>query len=95
MEPRQIMLSNEQMQQAANAGVTLLNTPGVVAVPGPMAVSGIVGTLNSLLMAIASGEAVVMNVPIEQKENDKTPPEGDGDKKPDLKPVDTGKQAEK
>ena len=97
MELKTIDISQEQMKQAASAGVQLLNMPGAVNVPSPMAISGVMGVLNSMLTAIANGEVILLNVPKKQTEGDgeKTPPEGDGEKKPDLKPVDTGKQAEK
>jgi len=84
------------MKNAAAAGVQLLNMPGAVNVPSTMAITGVVGILNSMLTAIMNGEVILLNVPKKQPEGDgKTPPEGDGEKKADLKPVDTGKQAEK
>lgn len=100
MEQRTIDITQEQMKQAATAGVQLLNTQGAVNVPSPMAISGVMGVLNSMLTAIANGEVILLNVPTQQAKpegnGEATPPEGDGDKKPDLKPVeDTGKQAEK
>lgn len=95
MQPNQIDLNPQQVQMAANAGLTLLNTPGAVSVPGPMAVTGVVATLNSLLQAIVSGKVVVMNAPT-PKEIAPIPPggEGDGEKKPDLKPIEGGKKKE-
>jgi hypothetical protein len=95
VDQQTINLSHEQTQKAAAAGAQLLQTQGAVNVPGPMAVSGIIGALNSLLTAIASGQVLVVNAPTKKAEGSETPPEGDGEKKPDLKTVDTGKQAEK
>jgi hypothetical protein len=96
MAQPKVDLNPSQVQQAAAAGVQLLNTPGAVNVSGPMAVSGIVGVLNSLLTAIANQEVMVVNFPTAPA-IEKIPPEGNGEKKPDLKPkpVETGKQAEK
>lgn len=97
MELKTIDISQEQMKQAASAGVQLLNMPGAVNIPSPMAITGVVGVLNSMLTAIANGEVILLNVPKKQPEGGETPSdkEDDGEKKPDLKPVDTGKQAEK
>jgi hypothetical protein len=67
-----IDLNTQQIQLAANAGITLLNTPGAVSVPGPMAVSGIVTTLMQLLLAIQNGEVMIVNVP--PKLEDAPPP---------------------
>ncbi len=64
MEQPQIDLNPQQIQMAANAGITLLNTPGAVNVPGPMAVSGVVRVLMQLLMAIANQEVMVVNLPV-------------------------------
>ncbi len=96
MEQKTVDISQIQMQQAAAAGAQLLQTPGAVNVPSPMAITGIVGTLNSMLTAIANGQVIIVNVPTQKAEGDETPPGGDGDgeKKPDLKSVE-GKQAEK
>ena len=63
MEQERIDLNPQQIQVAANAGVTLLNTPGAVNVPGPMAISGAVRVLMQLLMAIANQEVMVVNMP--------------------------------
>ncbi len=93
MQDQKIDLNPQQIQMAANAGITLLNTPGAVNVPGPMAVTGVVGVLNSLLTAIVNGQVIVMNAPT-PKEVSPIPPEGDGEKKPDLKPVESGKKKE-
>lgn len=88
-------ITQAQMQQAATAGVQLLNTQGAVNVPSPMAISGVMGVLNSMLTAIANGEVVLMNAaPMKVPEGDGDG-DGDGKKKSDLKPVETGKQAEK
>lgn len=92
MEQQQMVnLSQDNIQQAAAAGLTLLQTPGAVNVPGPMAVSGIVAVLNSLLTAIVNKQVVVLNP---QPVGDKKPPEGDGDgeQKPDLKKIEGGKK---
>lgn len=62
-EPR-IDLNQQQIQMAANAGVTLLNTPGAVKVDGPMASSGVIRTLLQLLLAIANNEVLVVNTPV-------------------------------
>jgi hypothetical protein len=95
MDQRKIDITQEQMKQAAIAGVQLLNTQGAVTVPSPMAISGVMGVLNSMLTAIANGEVILLNVPVKQPEGE-PPPEGEGDglQKPQLKPV-KGKQAEK
>ncbi len=100
MEQQTIDITQDQMKQAASAGVQLLQTPGAVNVPSTMAITGVIGVLNSMLTAIANGQVLLLNAPVKQPEGDgKTPPEGNGEKKPDLKPdlkpVDTGKQAEK
>lgn len=93
---RTVDISQEQMRQAATAGVQLLNTPGAVNVPGPMAVTDSMKILNRMLSAIANGEVAVVNITVKQeKEDGKTPPDNDEAKKLDLKSVDTGKQAEK
>ena len=63
MEQQKIDLNPQQIQMAANAGISLLNTPGAVNVPGPMAVSGVIRTLNALLVAIVNQEVMVINVP--------------------------------
>ncbi len=102
MKQNQIDLSPQQVMSAAAAGIQLLNTPGAVSVPGPMAVTDVVKVLNSLLTAIVNGQVVVVNPAQLAKppEGDKTPPEGDGeqkdaDQKPDLKSVGDGKEATK
>lgn len=87
-------ITQAQMKQAATAGVQLLNTPGAVNVPSPMAITGVMGVLNSMLTAIANGEVILMNLtPVKTPEGDGDG-DGDGEKKPDLKSVE-GKQAEK
>jgi len=63
MEQQKIDLNPQQVQQAATAGVQLLQTPGAVSVPSPMACSGVMKTLLQLLMAIANQEVMVLNVP--------------------------------
>lgn len=72
MEQPKIDLTPQQIQLAANAGMTLLNTPGAVNVPSPMAVSGVVRTLYQLLLAIAQGEVQLVNIPV--KLGDAPPP---------------------
>lgn len=64
MEQPKTDLNPQQIQQAALAGVTLLNSPGAVNVPSPMACSGVMKTLLQLLMAIANQEVMVVNVPV-------------------------------
>jgi len=66
-EPR-IDLNPQQVQQAASAGVQLLQTPGAVSVPSPMACSGVMKTLLQLLMAIANQEVMVVNFPPQLKD---------------------------
>ncbi len=63
MEQQKVDLNPQQVQMAANAGLTLLNTPGAVNVPGPMAISGTVRVLSQLLLAIVNQEVMVINVP--------------------------------
>ena len=63
MEQPKVDLNPQQVQQAGNAGVTLLTTPGAVSVPSPMACSGVMQVLLQLLMAIANQEVMVINVP--------------------------------
>lgn len=65
MEQQRIDLNPQQVQMAAQAGVQLLNTPGAVNVPSPMAVSGAVRVLMQLLMAIANQEVMVVNTPVQ------------------------------
>ncbi len=72
MDQPRIDLNPQQVQQAANAGVTLLQTPGAVNVPSPMACSGVMKTLLQLLIAIANREVMVVNVPV--KLEDAPPP---------------------
>jgi hypothetical protein len=64
MEQPRIDLNQDQIKMAANAGVTLLNTPGAVKVDGPMATSGVIRVLLQLLMAIANQEVLVVNTPV-------------------------------
>jgi hypothetical protein len=68
MEQPRVDLNPQQVQMAANAGLTLLNTPGAVNVPGPMAVSGVVKVLAQLLTAIANQEVMVVNFPPQLKD---------------------------
>lgn len=85
-EPQQILL-------AANAGLTLLQTPGAIKVDGPMAISGDLGILNNLLAAIVQRQLVIVNANTIPDED--ASPEGDGAPKPDLKPVPSKKEVEK
>jgi hypothetical protein len=73
MDQPKMDLNPQQIQQAANAGITLLNTPGAVNVPGPMAVSGIIRVLNAFLLAIVNQEVMVVMVPPQLK--DAPPPD--------------------
>ncbi len=68
MDQPQVDLNPQQIQMAANAGVTLLGTPGAVSVPSPMACSGVMQTLLQLLMAIAKQEVMVVNFPPQLKD---------------------------
>ncbi len=68
MEQLQVDLTPQEIQQAANAGVTLLGTPGAVNVPSPMACSGVMKTLLQLLMAIANQQVMIVNVPVKLKD---------------------------
>jgi len=56
---QRVQIGPEQVVRAATAGLTLLNTPGAVNVPGPMAISGDVQLLNAVLTAIVQGEVVL------------------------------------
>lgn len=95
MNKQTVDISQEQMKQAAAVGVQLLNTPGAVNVPSQMAITGMVGVLNSMLSAIMNGEVILLNVPAKQPEGDgKTPPDSGGEKKPDITPIESGKKAE-
>ncbi len=67
-----INLEPQQVQQAAAAGLQLLNTPGAVSVPGPMALTNSVQILNAVLTAIANGQVVLVNAP--PAEDGKAPP---------------------
>lgn len=84
MEQPRIDLNQEQIQMAAQAGVTLLNTPGAVNVPSPMAVSGAVRVLMQLLMAIANNEVLVVNTPVKLAD---APPAEEPPKEPPNKEV--------
>lgn len=64
MENQKIDLNPQQIHMAATAGLQLLNTQGAVKVDGPMAVSGAVRVLYSLLSAIVSQEVMIVNVPV-------------------------------
>ena len=68
MEQPKVDFTPQQIQQAALAGVTLLNTPGAVNVPSPMACSGVMKTLLQLLMAIANQEVMIVNIPVKMAE---------------------------
>ena len=58
-QPQAIQIGPEQVVKAATAGLALLNTPGAVNVPGPMAVSGEIQLLNALLTALVQGTVVL------------------------------------
>jgi hypothetical protein len=88
---QKINLDQPQILQAAKAGLQLLNTPGAVNVPGPMAVTGEVQILNALLTAIVQQQVVLVNAPEKAPAGD-TPPGGDGDKVPELKKIEGGKE---
>jgi len=60
---QKVNLEPQQILRAAQAGMQLLQTPGAVNVPGPLAISGDVQILNALLGAIARGEVQVVNAP--------------------------------
>ena len=68
MEQPRVDLNPQQVQQAAIAGAQLLNTPGAVNVPSPMACSGVMKTLLQLLTAIANQEVMVVNLPPQLKD---------------------------
>lgn len=68
MEQPRIDLNPQQVQQAAQAGVQLLQTPGAVSVPSPMACSGVMKTLLQLLLAISNQEVMVVNFPPQLKD---------------------------
>ena len=84
MEQPRVDLNPQQVQMAAQAGVTLLNTPGAVNVPSPMAVSGAVRVLMQLLVAIANQEVMVVNVPVQLAD---APPPAEPPKEPPNKEV--------
>lgn len=72
-EGQKVQIGPEQVVKAANAGLTLLNTPGAVNVPGPMAISGDIQLLNAVLTAIVQGQVVLGNPEVEKKESKKEP----------------------
>ena len=84
-QKQQINLEQPQILRAANAGLQLLNTPGAVNVPSPMAITGDIQILNALLQAIVSQQVVLTNPP--KAPAVPTPPDGDGEKIPVLKQV--------
>lgn len=55
-------LSQQQIQQAAQAGVTLLNTPGAVNVPSTMSITGVTQVLHAFLLGIAEGRLAVIDL---------------------------------
>jgi hypothetical protein len=59
---KMVDLSQQQIQQAAQAGVTLLNTAGAVNVPGPMSISGITQVLHAVLLGIAEKRFAVIDL---------------------------------
>ncbi len=88
-QQNQINLSQENIQQAAAAGLQLLQTPGAVNVPGPMSITGVMQILHGLLTAIVNKQVIVLNP---QPLEDKTPPPQDDEKKPELKKIEGGKK---
>ena len=89
---QQMNLEPQQVLRAANAGLQLLNTPGAVNVPSPMAITGDVAVLNALLNAIARQEVIVVNAPSKAAPGGEPSPDGDGEKKPELKKIEGGKE---
>lgn len=79
MDQQKVDLNPQQIQMAAQAGITLLNTPGAVNVPSPMAVSGVVRILYQLLLSISQGEVGLVNIPA--KLEDAPPPSEPPNKK--------------
>ena len=75
---QQVNLEPNQVAQAAAAGLTLLNTPGAVSVPGPMALTNNIQILNAVLTAIANGTLVLINAPA--PEGGKLPPPAEEEK---------------
>jgi hypothetical protein len=63
-QQQQVNLSQQQVQQAAAAGAELLEDP-TLRVPMPLAL-GQLGTLKTLLLAIATGK-LILAVPPEEK----------------------------
>jgi hypothetical protein len=47
MESQMIDLTPQQVRNAAQAGVTLLNTPGAVNVPSTMSITGVTQVLHA------------------------------------------------
>ena len=75
---QQINLEPQQVLRAAQAGLQLLNTPGAVNVPSPMAITGDIAVLNALLGAISKQEVIIVNAP-PQPEGEQTPAGDDGE----------------
>ena len=62
MQKQMVDLTPPQIQQAAQAGVNLLNTPGAVNVPSTMAISGVTQVLHALLLGIAENRLAVIDL---------------------------------
>ena len=60
---QQVNLEPQQILKAAQAGIQLLQTPGAVNVPGPLAISGDVAVLHAMLGAIVRQEVMIVNKP--------------------------------
>jgi len=58
-EEKKIEIGPDQVIRAATAGLQLLNTPGAVNVPGPMAISGDIQLLNAVLNSIVQRQVVL------------------------------------
>jgi len=71
-----INLEQPQILRAAQAGLQLLNTPGAVNVPSPMAITGDVQILNALLQAIVQQQVIIVNPPA-KPEGELPPPPPD------------------
>ncbi len=57
-----IDLTPQQVRNAAQAGVTLLNTPGAVNVPSTMSITGVTQVLHAVLLGIAEGRLMVIDL---------------------------------
>ena len=75
---QQVQIGPDQVIKAATAGLSLLNTPGAVNVPGPMAISGDIQLLNAVLTAIVQGQVVLGN-PITPEGGEQPPSANDSE----------------